>query len=60
VQVPFFLDELTQNRQRLFEGAMSGATPDVPIQDVFALYRRTKTLHDMLKAFVPEYVLSSI
>lgn len=35
---------------------MNGPTPDVPIQDIFALYRRATTLLGMYHAFVPEYV----
>ena len=34
---------------------MNGPTPDVPIQDIFALYRRTTLIMQMYKAFVPEY-----
>ena len=48
--------DLDESRRRLFEDSMNGPTPDVPIQDIFALYRRTKTLMAMHKAFVPKYV----
>lgn len=54
VQIPYFLSELEGERKRLFESSMNGPTPDVPIQDIFALYRRTKTLLSMYQAFVPE------
>ncbi|KAH9921152.1 uncharacterized protein B0H18DRAFT_956756 [Fomitopsis serialis] len=53
VQVPHFLIDLDDSRKRLFEDSMNGPTPDVPIQDVFALYRRAKTLMAMFNAFVP-------
>ena len=53
VQIPFFLSALERSRKE-FEGAMSGPTPELPIQDMFALYRRTKTLFDMDKAFCPK------
>ncbi|KZT68058.1 hypothetical protein DAEQUDRAFT_766639 [Daedalea quercina L-15889] len=53
VQVPNFIGDLDESRRRLFEDSMNGPTPDVPIQDIFALYRRTKTLMAMHKAFVP-------
>ncbi|KAI0078393.1 hypothetical protein K474DRAFT_1744807 [Panus rudis PR-1116 ss-1] len=53
VQIPMFLQDLDASRKRLFEDSMNGPTPDVPIQDVFALYRRTKTLMGMYQAFVP-------
>ena len=52
--------DLDESRKRLFEDSMNGPTPDVPIQDIFALYRRTKTLMSMHKAFVPKYVQSSM
>ncbi|KAH9837722.1 uncharacterized protein C8Q71DRAFT_754139 [Rhodofomes roseus] len=53
IQVPHFIMDLDDSRKRLFEDSMNGPTPDVPIQDIFALYRRTKTLLAMHKAFVP-------
>jgi hypothetical protein len=55
VQIPMYISDLSQSGKRLYEGAMNGPTPDVPIQDLFALYRRTKTLTSMLKAFCPKY-----
>lgn len=54
VVVPFFITDLQKSQKRLFESSMNGPTPDVPIQDIFALYRRTKTLTGMYRAFVPE------
>ncbi|KII90117.1 hypothetical protein PLICRDRAFT_40318 [Plicaturopsis crispa FD-325 SS-3] len=53
VQIPMFVADLEENRKRLFESSMNGPTPDVPIQDIFALYRRTKTLLGMYSAFCP-------
>ncbi|KAI0318044.1 hypothetical protein OF83DRAFT_1118175 [Amylostereum chailletii] len=53
VVVPLFIQELETSRKKLFESSMNGPTPDVPIQDIFALYRRTKTLLDMFEAFCP-------
>lgn len=53
VQIPLFLEDLEKSRKRLFEDSMNGPTPDVPIEDIFALYRRTKTLLGMYKAFCP-------
>ncbi|KAE9403735.1 hypothetical protein BT96DRAFT_955844 [Gymnopus androsaceus JB14] len=52
--IPMFVAELQADQKRLFESSMNGPTPDVPIQDIFALYRRTKTLIAMLTAFAPE------
>ncbi|TFK96931.1 hypothetical protein BDV98DRAFT_607974 [Pterulicium gracile] len=53
VQIPAFIGELVSSKKRLWESSMNGPTPDVPIQDVFALYRRTKTLLAMHEAFCP-------
>jgi hypothetical protein len=52
--VPLFLRDLEASKKKLFEGSMNGPTPDVPIQDIFSLYRRTKTMLEMLEAFCPE------
>jgi hypothetical protein len=54
VVVPCLINDLQKSQKRLFESSMNGPTPDVPIQDIFALYRRTKTLMGMYRAFVPE------
>jgi hypothetical protein len=53
--IPHFITELKNSQKRIHESSMNGPTPDVPIQDVFALYRRTKTLLAMLSAFCPRY-----
>ncbi|KAJ7075669.1 hypothetical protein B0H15DRAFT_1026978 [Mycena belliarum] len=53
-QVPALIGELQASQKRLFESSMNGPTPDVPIQDIFALYRRSKTLLGMFKAFCPQ------
>ncbi|KAJ7054762.1 hypothetical protein C8F01DRAFT_1148844 [Mycena amicta] len=53
-QVPQFVSELQSSQKRLFESSMNGPTPDVPIQDIFALYRRTKLLIEMHAAFCPQ------
>ncbi|KAI0742851.1 hypothetical protein C8Q80DRAFT_1109139 [Daedaleopsis nitida] len=58
VQVPHFLMDLDDSKKRLFEDSMNGPIPDVPIQDIFALYRRTKTLLGMYKAFCPNGEIS--
>lgn len=54
VVIPCFITDLQKSQKRLFESSMNGPTPDVPIQDIFALYRRTKTLIKMYHAFVTE------
>ncbi|KAF9562889.1 cytoplasm protein [Agrocybe pediades] len=54
VVVPLLVTELQNSQKRLFESSMNGPTPDVPIQDIFALYRRTAVLLSMYRAFVPE------
>ncbi|TDL26893.1 hypothetical protein BD410DRAFT_741178 [Rickenella mellea] len=53
-QIPLFLSDLESNKKRLYESSMNGPTPDVPIQDIFALFRRTKTLLEMFNAFCPD------
>ncbi|KAF8064055.1 hypothetical protein FPV67DRAFT_1503362 [Lyophyllum atratum] len=53
VTIPHLITDLQNSQRRLFESSMNGPTPDVPIQDIFALYRRTKTLLGMYTAFVP-------
>ncbi|KAI9571922.1 hypothetical protein HD554DRAFT_2070327 [Boletus coccyginus] len=53
VTIPLFVADLQSSSKKLFESSMNGPTPDVPIQDIFALYRRTKTLLSMLDAFCP-------
>ncbi|TBU31295.1 hypothetical protein BD311DRAFT_753003 [Dichomitus squalens] len=58
VQIPHFLMDLDDSKKRLFEDSMNGPIPDVPIQDIFALYRRTKTLLGMYKAFCPNGEIS--
>jgi hypothetical protein len=52
--IPLLLEELDSSSKRLFQDSMNGPTPDVPIEDIFALYRRTKTMMQMYKAFCPE------
>ncbi|KAJ8506956.1 hypothetical protein ONZ45_g10625 [Pleurotus djamor] len=54
ISIPHFITDLQNSQRRLFESSMNGPTPDVPIQDIFALYRRTKTLVGMYQAFVPK------
>lgn len=56
VQVPMFLGDLEANKKRLYESSMNGPTPDVPIEDVFTLFKRTKTILAMHEAFCPKYV----
>ncbi|KAK7024966.1 hypothetical protein R3P38DRAFT_3316586 [Favolaschia claudopus] len=48
VQVPQLLRDINASQQRLIE------SPDVPIQDIFTLYRRSKTLLAMYTAFCPD------
>lgn len=49
--IPLFLHDLEASKKKLFEGSMNGPTPDVPIQDIFSLYRRTRTMLEMFEAF---------
>ncbi|KAJ3516308.1 hypothetical protein NLJ89_g1203 [Agrocybe chaxingu] len=54
VAIPRLVGELQNSQKRLFESSMNGPTPDVPIQDIFALYRRSRMLLGMYRAFVPD------
>lgn len=56
VVVQGLIGMIEQSQKKLFDASMNGPTPDVPIQDIFALYRRSKTLMKMYHAFVPESV----
>ncbi|KAH7882233.1 hypothetical protein F5I97DRAFT_1913420 [Phlebopus sp. FC_14] len=53
-QVPLFVADLQSSSKRLLESSMNGPIPDVPIQDIFTLYRRTRTLMSMFEAFCPQ------
>ncbi len=50
---PMFLNDLEYSRRRLLEGSMNQPSPDIPIEDIFSLYRRTRTLGEMYRAFCP-------
>ncbi|KIO19006.1 hypothetical protein M407DRAFT_224240 [Tulasnella calospora MUT 4182] len=52
-QLPLFLTDLGDMRVPLLEGS-TRKPPEVPLADVFALYRRTKTLLSMHAAFCPD------
>ncbi|KAJ7756230.1 hypothetical protein B0H16DRAFT_1539076 [Mycena metata] len=54
VHIPQLIRDIQGSQKRLFESSMNGPTPDVPIQDIFALYRRSKTLLGMHAAFCPQ------
>jgi hypothetical protein len=57
VVVPRLIGMIEQSQKKLFEASMNGPTPDIPIQDIFSLYRRSKILLKMYHAFVPESVM---
>ncbi|KAI6002214.1 hypothetical protein F5J12DRAFT_841563 [Pisolithus orientalis] len=54
MQVPLFVADLQKSAKKLLESSTNGPAPDVPIQDIFSLYRRTKTLLEMFRAFCPK------
>ena len=58
VVVPLFLMELDASSKRLWHDSMNGPTPDVPIEDLFSLYRRARVMMDMYHAFCPKSVHS--
>ncbi|KAG8902226.1 hypothetical protein FRC00_000142 [Tulasnella sp. 408] len=51
-QIPLFLTDLGDMRVPLLEGS-TRKPPEVPLVDIFMLYRRTKTLLSMHEAFCP-------
>ncbi|KAF8630274.1 hypothetical protein AX17_005460 [Amanita inopinata Kibby_2008] len=53
VVIPHFVTDLENSQKRLFESSMNGPTPDIPIQDIFALYKRTRMLLSMHEAYCP-------
>lgn len=52
-QIPLFLTDLGDMRVPLLEGS-TRKPPEVPLVDIFTLYRRTKTLLSMHAAFCPK------
>ncbi len=54
IAVPYLVTEIQNSQKRLFESSMNGPASDVPIQDIFALYRRTKVMLDIYQAFCPQ------
>lgn len=59
-QIPLFLTDLDNSRKRLWESSQNQPTPDVPIEDIFSLFRRTKTLLEMYSVFCPKCVVQLI
>lgn len=53
-QIPLFLTDLDHARVPLLEGARQ-KPPVIPLPDIFALYRRVKTLLSMHQAFCPKF-----
>lgn len=47
-----FLADLDSNRKRLYDGTITDP-PEVPIEDIFSLFKRTKLLVDMHDSFNP-------
>lgn len=56
VVIPAYILNVEKAQKRLYDSSMNGPTPDVPIQDLFSLYRRTKFLIGMYTSFVPRFV----
>jgi hypothetical protein len=42
--VPLYLDDLEGNKKAIFEGSKNEPNPDVPIEDIFSLFRRSQTI----------------
>ncbi|KZO97576.1 hypothetical protein CALVIDRAFT_479858 [Calocera viscosa TUFC12733] len=50
-QTPLFLADLENQRRRLLEGSQNQPTPDVPIEDVFELFRRARVCLERYEVF---------
>jgi hypothetical protein len=57
-QVPLFLTDLDESKRRLLESS-SNTPPDTPIEDIFTLYRVTKSLFNLMTLYAPEYIIFS-
>jgi len=57
-QVPLFFTDLEEQKKQMLESASNMPTPDTPIEDIFALYRATKSLFDLIEQFAPVSVLT--
>lgn len=51
--VPLYLDDLEANKKAIMEGSKNEPTPDVPIDDIFSLFRRTNTIIETFKECCP-------
>jgi len=54
ITVPYLVTEIQNSQKRLFDSSMNGPTSDVPVQDIFALYRRIKVMLEIHQAFCPQ------
>ncbi|KIJ47293.1 hypothetical protein M422DRAFT_249139 [Sphaerobolus stellatus SS14] len=51
-QIPLFCTDVENSRTRLWEGSRNDP-PDIPLEDIFSLYRRTTTLLEIFSSFCP-------
>ncbi|KAG8835271.1 hypothetical protein FRC17_004578 [Serendipita sp. 399] len=52
-QVPLFLTDLEESKRHLLESSSNQPTPDTPIEDIFTLYKATKTLFNLIDQYAP-------
>ncbi|EJU00294.1 hypothetical protein DACRYDRAFT_54447 [Dacryopinax primogenitus] len=56
-QTPMFLTDLEGMRRRLYEGAQNQPTPDVPLEDMFELFKRSRVCLDRYEVFCEDIPL---
>jgi hypothetical protein len=54
VLIPMFFSDLKDAQRSLLEGSMNQPIPDVPIEDIFTLYRRTNVMLKLYSAYCPK------
>lgn len=52
-QVPLYLTDLEESRRRLLESSATTPAPETPIEDIFTLYKATKSLMDLMTLYAP-------
>lgn len=54
--VPLYLDDLEANKKSIMDGSRNEPNPDVPIEDIFSLFRRTRTITMTFAEICPQLV----
>jgi hypothetical protein len=53
--VPLYLDDLEGSKKAIMEGSKNQPHPDVPIEDIFSLFRRSQTIIATYQEVCPRY-----